>query len=257
MASAQSIRSSQDAARALLRGGPGTSPVNVAEHERLASKLGGGLLLLTGMMRGGLGGLTMTALGGALLYRGITGRCHLYEAIGANTADEERGPYDSVPAGAGARVEEAVTINRSPEELYRFWRQLENLPQFMEHLESVAVVDGNRSHWVAKAPLGQTVEWDAEIHNERENELIAWRSLEGSQVETAGSVHFTPAPGDRGTEVRVNLKYNPPAGPIGIALAKILGAAPDQQIRADLRRLKQIMETGEIPTTAGQPSGRA
>ena len=127
----------------------------------------------------------------------------------------------------------------------------------MEHLQAVTVSGGNRSHWVAKAPLGQSVEWDAEIHNERENELIAWRSLEGSQVETAGSVHFTPAQAGRGTEVRVNLKYNPPAGQIGIALAKLLGEAPDQQIRDDLRRFKQVMESGEIPTTAGQPSGRA
>jgi uncharacterized membrane protein len=257
MASARSIQSSQDAARDLVRGGSGTCPINVGENERLASKLGGGVLLMTGLLRGGLGGLALTAAGGALLYRGITGRCHCYESLGINTAEEERGTFDSVPAQAGARVEEAVTINAPAEDLFRFWRQFENLPQFMQHLRSVTVVDGNRSHWVAEAPLGRTVEWDAEIHNERENELIAWRSLEGSQVETAGSVHFAPAPGGRGTEVRVNLKYNPPAGPIGIALAKVLGVDAARQVREDLRRLKQFFETGEVPTTAGQPSGGA
>ena len=257
MASARSIQSSQEAARSLVRGGRGAGPVNVGENERLASQLGGGVLLLSGLMRGGVGGLALTAAGGALLYRGITGQCHCYRALGIDTADAERGPFDSVPAQTGARVEEAVTINSPPEELFRFWRQLENLPRFMQHLRSVTVGDGNRSHWVADAPLGRTIEWDAEIHNERENELIAWRSLEGSQVETAGSVHFTPAPGGRGTEVRVNLKYNPPAGPIGIALAKILGADAAQQIREDLRRLKQFFETGEVPTTQGQPSGRS
>jgi uncharacterized membrane protein len=257
MASAQSIRSSEDAARGLGPIGHATSPVNVGETERLASNLGGGVLVLAGLLRGGIGGMTMTLLGGSLLYRGLTGHCHLYQALGANTADEGRGAFDSVPARQGVRVEEAVTIDRSPEELYRFWRDFQNLPRFMEHLQSVTVAAGNRSHWVTKAPLGQTVEWDAEIHNERENELIAWRSLEGSQVETAGSVHFRPAPGGRGTEVRVNLKVNPPAGQLGIALAKLFGEAPDQQIRDDLRRFKQIMETGEIPTTAGQPSGRA
>jgi uncharacterized membrane protein len=258
MASAQSIRSSQAAARDLWQpGGHGASPVNVHESERLASNIGGGVLVLAGMLRGGLGGLTMTLIGGTLLYRGVTGHCHLYEALGASTADEGRGPSGSVPAQHGGRVEEAVTIDRSPEELYRFWRNFENLPRFMEHLKSVTVTGGDRSHWVAEGPLGQSVEWDAEIHNERANELIAWRSLAGSQVETAGSVHFSPAAEGRGTEVRVNLKYNPPAGQLGIAVAKLLGASADQQVRDDLRRFKQIMETGEIPATEGQTSGRA
>ncbi|HEX8199891.1 MAG TPA: SRPBCC family protein [Isosphaeraceae bacterium] len=256
MASAESIRIRQAAARDVWQqGGAGT--VNVGQGERLASNIGGGVLVLAGMLRGGLSGLTMTLLGGALLYRGVTGHCHLYEALGASTSDEGRGPSDSVPAQHGARVEEAITINRSPEELYRFWRNFENLPRFMNHLKAVTVTGGDRSHWVAEAPLGQAVEWDAEIHNERPHELIAWRSLEGSQVQTAGSVHFVPAPGGRGTEVRVNLKYNPPAGQLGIAIAKLFGTAADQQVRDDLRRLKQIMETGEIPTTEGQPSGQA
>src|SRR5260370_25086851 len=110
----------------------------------------------------------------------------------------------------------------------------------MRHLESVQV-QGNRSHWVAKGPLGTCVEWDAEIYNENPNEMIAWRSLEGADVDSTGSVHFTPAPGGRGTDVRVVLKYNPPAGKLGAAIAKLFGSEPDQQIRDDLRRFKQLM----------------
>ena len=124
----------------------------------------------------------------------------------------------------------------------------------MRNLESVKV-DGDRSHWVARGPLGHSVEWDAEIVNRRENELIAWRSLEGSQVDTAGSVHFVPLGGDRGTEVRVVLKYDPPGGRIGSAVAWLFGASPERQIREDLRRFKQVMETGTVPTIEGQPHG--
>ncbi|HVF86762.1 MAG TPA: SRPBCC family protein, partial [Pyrinomonadaceae bacterium] len=123
--------------------------------------------------------------------------------------------------------------------------------------ESVRVTDDKRSHWVAKAPAGTTVEWDAEVYNEKQNEMIAWRSLEGADVDNAGSVHFERASGGRGTVVKVSLKYDPPGGVIGATIAKLFGEAPDQQIQEDLRRLKQVMEAGEIPTTEGQSSGRA
>jgi uncharacterized membrane protein len=149
-----------------------------------------------------------------------------------------------------------MTINRSPQDLFNFWRNLENLPRFMRHLESVQNF-GQRSHWVARGPLGVRVEWDAEIYRERPNEMIAWRSLEGADVDNTGSVHFTPAPVGRGTEVRVVLKYDPPAGKAGAAVAKLFGKAPEQQIREDLRRFKQLMEAGEVPTTEGQTSCRA
>jgi uncharacterized membrane protein len=127
----------------------------------------------------------------------------------------------------------------------------------MKHLESVKVTGGDRSHWVAKGPAGTSVEWDAEVYNEKENELIAWRSLEGSQVDNAGSVHFESAAGGRGTIVRVVLKYDPPAGKLGAVVARLFGESPAQQIDEDLRRFKQLMETGETATTEGQPSGRA
>jgi uncharacterized membrane protein len=147
-------------------------------------------------------------------------------------------------------------INKAPEELYRFWRNFENLPRFMNHLESVTPLGGDRSHWVAKAPAGARVEWDAEVYNEKENELIAWRSLEDADVNNAGSVRFRRAPNGRGTEVKVVLNYEPPGGKIGAAIAKLFGEEPGQQIEEDLHRFKQLMEAGEVPTTAGQSSGR-
>jgi uncharacterized membrane protein len=160
--------------------------------------------------------------------------------------------------GDGAiRVAQSVWINRSPEELYRFWRDFQNLPRFMKHIESARQTEGGRSHWVAKAPAGTTVEWDAEITEDRPNELIAWRSLEGSDVDSVGSVRFERAPGGRGSIVKVEMRYRPPAGVVGATVAKFLGKDPGRQIKDDLRRFKQIMEAGEAITTEGQPAGRS
>jgi uncharacterized membrane protein len=154
------------------------------------------------------------------------------------------------------RVKKSITVNRRPEEVYVFWRELQNLPRFMYHLESVTVTGENRSHWVAKAPAGMKVEWDAEVTQDRPNELIAWRSLPGSNVEHFGSVRFERAPGARGTIVRVELQYRPPAGAMGAVVAKLFGEEPEQQVQEDLRRLKQVIEAGEVLTTQGQPAGR-
>jgi len=228
--------------------------VNVGEAERILSTIGGGALAVYGLTRGTLSGLCLAALGGCCVYRGLAGHCDMYGALGVSTADKE-GPYTSVPAGSGVKVEQTVTINRPAEDLYRYWRNFENLPQFMRHLKSVTV-NGNRSHWVAKAPLGMSVEWDAEVYTDRRGEVISWRSLDGSEVDTAGSVHFTPAPGGRGTEVRVVLKYDPPAGKVGAAVANWLGEAPEQQIAEDLASFKRLMEAGGTPATRGQPAAR-
>jgi uncharacterized membrane protein len=160
------------------------------------------------------------------------------------------------PSGA-IHVRHSVTINRPAEELYRFWRDFENLPRFMKHLESVRTVGERRSHWVARAPAGTTIEWDAEIAEDRPNQLIAWRSLEGSPVEHSGWVEFEPATGERGTVVRVDFRYRPPAGQLGALVARLFGEEPRQQVREDLRRFKQVVETGEVITTEGQPAGRA
>ncbi len=228
--------------------------VNVGDAERWASVLGGGLLAAYGLSRRGLGGLGLAALGGCLVYRGATGHCQLYGALNVNTAG--RGRATAVPAGAGTRVDVAETIDRPAAELYRFWRDFENLPRFMRHLRSVKVLEGGISKWTADAPMGASVAWEAEIINDRPNELIAWRSLPGSQVDTAGSVHFHPAPDGNGTEVHVEMKYNPPAGRVGAAAAWLTGADAERQVRESLGAFKQMMEARETPTTAGQPTGQ-
>ncbi|MFG1889344.1 SRPBCC family protein [Micromonospora sp. NPDC049051] len=152
-------------------------------------------------------------------------------------------------------MEVAVTVNRSPAEAYRFWRDLENLPRFMSHLESVRAEDLRRSHWTARGPAGRRVEWDAEIIDDQPNRSLAWRSMPGTRVPNAGRVRFVPAPGDRGTEVRVRLRYAPPAGALGRAVAKLFGEEPEQQVRDDLRRFKQVVETGEVVRSEGSPDG--
>jgi uncharacterized membrane protein len=152
---------------------------------------------------------------------------------------------------SGSLVSKSMVINSTPEELYRLWRDFENLPRFMRHLERVRVTGEGRSHWVARAPAGTTVEWDAEVTEDRPNELIAWRSLEGADVDNRGSVRFDPAPGNRGTIVRVEMSYDPPAGALGALVAKLFGEEPGAQAREALRCLKQVVETGEVVLSDG------
>lgn len=159
---------------------------------------------------------------------------------------EEREGMEAQPGEQGVRVRKAITINRPPEEVYTFWRHLENLPRFMVHLESVRELDQRLSYWRMRAPLGTTVEWTAQILEDRPNELISWRSVEDSQIPNAGIVRFSPAPGGRGTEVQLEVSYDPPAGTLGATIAKLLGQEPSQQVDGDLRRFKQVVETGEV-----------
>jgi uncharacterized membrane protein len=144
-----------------------------------------------------------------------------------------------------------ITINRSPEVVYSFWRNFENLPRFMHNLESVTPQGLTRSHWVAKAPAGQTVEWDAEILEDVPNRLISWRSVEGSDMDNAGAVRFEEAPGQRGTIVQVDISYRPPAGKLGAAVAKLFGKSPEQEVQGDLVRFKNVLETGHVGRTEG------
>ena len=148
-------------------------------------------------------------------------------------------------------MRKSLIINRAPEELYQFWRDFENLPRFMPYLESVRVTGEGRSHWVAKAPAELKVEWDAEIIEDRPNESISWRSLEGADVENSGTVYFEQAPGNRGTIVRVEMSYNPPGGAIGAFIARLLGEDPGQLAQEALRCFKQLMETGEVVVSEG------
>lgn len=233
-----------------------SSDVNVGTAERIASVIGGGALALFGLYRRGVLGGVAGLVSADLLYRGLTGRCAIRKRLRMSSAGTRRSPDAAIAHQRGIHVHRTITVNRPPEELYRYWRELGNLPRFMLHLESVTSGRDARSHWVAKAPAGRTVEWDAEIITDRPNELIGWRSLEGADIPNAGSVRFTPAPEGRGTEVRVELEYDPPAGRLGAAVARIFGEEPQQQVRDDLARFKQVMEAGEIATTQGQPAAR-
>lgn len=212
---------------------------NLNDAQRWASLIGGGALVLYGLSQRSLRGVLLAVAGGGLAYTTV-----------ARTNNPQEAEMGTI------KVEKTVTINQSPEALYRFWRNFENLPLFMKHLKFVKVLDNKRSHWIANAPVGNSIEWDAEIVNEEENRLIAWTSVEGSDIDNSGFVRFQKAPADRGTEVKVVIEFNPPGGMIGNAIAKLFGEAPAQQVGDDLRRFKQIMETGEIATTEGQPSGR-
>jgi uncharacterized membrane protein len=227
---------------------------NVNKTERLISAIGGGALVGYALTARSKTGIILGVLGAGLLYRGATGHCDLYGMLGINTAEKATAHDEEV--ARDVHIEKSITINSTPAELYKFWRDFENLPRFMKDLERVTVLDNNRSHWVAKGPGGKNVEWDAEIYNEKEGELIAWRSMPDADITNAGSVHFEPAPDGRGTVLKVVLNYNPPGGKAAALFAKLFGSEPGQLVEENLKRFKQLMEAGEISTTEGQPSGR-
>lgn len=226
---------------------------NVAKIERMASLLAGGAMAgwaLAGRRRRWI----PLAIGGSLIVRGATGHCSLYHALGINTA-RSASPAVGVRAKRGCKIEHRLTIQRPAEELYALWHDIKNLARIMRHVDSIEQIDDHRSHWVARGPMDAKLEWDAEIINEREPEMIAWRSLPGSQVDTAGSIHLKPLSHGRGTLVTVSVKYDPPGGKMSAALAEMLGAGLEARIREDLRRFKNLAEAGEIPTIEGQPRG--
>jgi uncharacterized membrane protein len=219
--------------------------INVGQQERMASIVGGGLLTLLGLRRRSTFGALVAVVGGSLVYRGVTGHCPMYAAMGKSTAVGEgeptAEPHDFFERGV--HVEQSVTVNKPAAELYAFWHNFENLPRFMNHLESVKVLDDRRSHWVAKAPAGFHAEWDAEIINDEANRVIAWRSTGNADVANTGSVRFIERGGGQGTEVKVTIEYLPPAGGVGWSIAKLFGEEPQQQVTDDLNRFKQIMES--------------
>ena len=234
-----------------------SKPVNIVGTERWSTAFAGGGLATYGLLRKDALGYALGALGLGLIYRASTGHCSTYQALGINNVPaEDQGAVRAKLGDVGIKVIHSVTVNKSPDDLYAYWRDFTNLPHIMDHLNSVTVQTNGRSHWVAKAPLGRSVEWDAEIINEVPGQLIAWQSLPGADVDNAGSVRFKPGPTGRGTEVRVELSYAPPAGKAGATVAKLLGEEPKRQLDDDLRHFKQLMETGERPTTEGQASGR-
>ncbi|GAB4377312.1 MAG: SRPBCC family protein [Elainellaceae cyanobacterium] len=219
----------------------------VTNVERWASLIGGGALVLSGLKDRSLRGALLALAGGSLAYHGATSEKSLPEKI-----------TDAAGLNDRIRAEKSVTIlNKSPAELYNFWRNFENLPTFMRHLKQVNVISDTRSHWVATAPIGSTVEWDAEIVTDRPNELIAWASIDNADIENSGFVRFQPATAGRGTEVKAVIEYSPPGGTLTAVIAKLFGEEPEQQLGDELSRFKMLMEAGEIATTEGQPSGRA
>ena len=231
-----------------VRDGRARSGRNISEAERWISMAAGVGLAAYGVSRRRASGWAMAGLGALLVRRGFSGHCNTYEMLGLNTADTGDDTRRALGGSAGVNVEESVTINRPISELYRFWRNLENLPRFMTHLESVERVTDTLSRWRAKGPAGTDVEWNAEIINEVPDQVIGWKSIEGSDVVSAGSVNFDDVGGDRGTRVTVRLQYSPPGGKVGAMIAKLMGRDPATEIREDLRRFKQIIETGEVAT---------
>lgn len=197
-----------------------------------------------GRKRGAISAIALTAIGGA----------DLYAALRA-TRSEGR------PRHAGNHrhhtLRAAVTVQRSPQDVYNFWRDVENLPSFMYHLKSVTADADGRSHWVANAPVGQPVQWDAQITEDQPGRRIAWQSLPGSGIENGGSVDFAPDSSGKGTEVRVTIGYQLPGGALAKAASTLLGESPDQQVNDDLRRFKQILETGQVLRSDGSPDGTA
>lgn len=219
---------------------------------RVALVIGGAALSYYGVRRGGPLGVGLLALGGALIGAGAAWPVaeRWIEPVAL------RGRLPAAPFSAQPlTIARSITIARPRAEVYGFWRDFHNLPRFMRHVERIDVLSDQRSHWIVRAPMGQTVEWDAELEDERENERLAWRSAEDAQVRNAGEVVFRDAPGGRGTEVRATISYQPPGGRLGHGLAKLWGEDPARQARDDLRRLKQLMETGAIAAAMPQPEG--
>jgi uncharacterized membrane protein len=225
--------------------------VNVARPERLVSILGGAALFAYGISRRDLAGIVFAGAGVGFALRGVTGHCLVYKSLEVNTAaGDSRETH-------GVHVEQAITIDKSPEELYAFWRDFENQALISDYLTSVKVTGEKTSHWVARGPANRPIEWDAEVINDRPNELIAWQTLPGADIEHAGTVRFKPAPGGRGTEVHVTMQYYPPAGTLGAGVATLLHREPSIQAADTLKRLKRLMETGDIIKVEGQSHGRS
>ncbi len=211
---------------------------NVSDSERIVCLTGGALLAAFCAVKRSPVGIVLGLLGGALLYRGGSGHCPMYDRLDINTAHPH--PVRGVPGNKGTKISKSVWINRPAGALFSFWRNFENLPRFMPHLESVEETTDRISHWVVKGPLESRIEWDAEIIVEHPGQMISWQTLPGASVASAGSVWFEPE--GAGTEVTVTLQYEPVAGSLGAAIAAMLGESPEEQIAGDLDRFKTLME---------------
>jgi uncharacterized membrane protein len=222
---------------------PGPRAVNVGLKERWGSLFSGGVLVAAGLRKRSLGGAVMAAAGGELIRRGVTGHCHIYSALHISSAEDA--PLHAVSS---------VLVTRPAGELYAYWRDFNHHPRFMVHLESVTTTLEGRTQWTLSGPLHSHIEWESEVVDEQPNKRIAWRTTEGSELPHSGVVTFEPAPAGRGTIVRVEIAYEPRAAAAAV-LGKVLGFSPQALLDQDLRRFRQLMETGELSTLEGQTSG--
>ncbi|KAB7725986.1 DUF2892 domain-containing protein [Rudanella paleaurantiibacter] len=224
----------------------GSSKINVGDSERVLSVAGGALLATIGIRQGGLGGMLLAVLGSTIAYRGVSGYCPVNDFVGRDTS-EAKAQTDVI------EISQVVTINKPRAEVYQYWRHLENLPEFMTHLQSVTQIDDKRSHWVAPVPGTEkfenfgNIEWDAEITEEVENSRLVWRSVPGASIDNAGEVRFTDAPQGRGTELHAVIKYRPPQGIVGELVSKLLNPAFKSMVEAEIRRFKRLLETNSVP----------
>lgn len=223
---------------------------NLGRNERVVSMAGGGLLAAYALKHRGATGVAIALVGGALMLRGATGYCRVYDALGVSPRAErgrrwlvqQRGPSAVLDGRRAERMVHTVTIGRPRADLYAYWRDMENLPRIMRNLESVKVVNRKRSRWMARGPAGRMVEWDALINNEVLNEVIGWKSVPGAAVPNAGSVRFTDSPDGLGTVLQVTIEYAPPGGAMGSAVARLFGDDPARQVSEDLETFKQNLE---------------
>lgn len=213
-------------------------PVNVGDKERMLSAIAGGALTLYGLRRGSLGGLLLAGLGAALGYRGLTGHCRMYAKLGLDAGGAQR-----TVGNLGVKIDREIVVNAPPERLYGIWRNFENLPRLLSHVERVEVLSPTRSRWTLTAPIG--ISWEAELINDKLNELIAWRTVGNQWVNHAGSVTFEPI-GNGATRVHVSLQYDPPGGRIGHAVAALFAEDAGSQVEDDLADFKRAVEEGRL-----------
>lgn len=235
----------------------GITGVNVGRTERLLSALGGGALAAYGITRLDWAGAGLALLGGALLYRGVTGHSYVYQALDIHTEDKPISNITPIPGKkGGVRVSRSITIRRTPQELYAYWRDVEKAPLYMPFVESVMKTGERTSHWVAQDPRGKTMEWNSELLQDQPGQLIAWHSHGTTKTANAGKVSFKQASGDRGTFVTLEMDYYQDAGNVLSGLVNtVMGKVSEFEALETLRRFKELMEAGEVASTKGQPTG--
>jgi uncharacterized membrane protein len=235
-----------------------TGKVNLSGRERVLSVAAGVVLAVGGARRGGAAGIAAAATGTVLLHRGVTGRCMIFQALGIDHSGEGRARRGEMPASGpprGVVLESSVTVARSADELYAYWRHLTHAPEFMHMVRKVELLEGGRSRWIAETPGGRVLEWTTELTEDVPGRRISWRSLPGSDLANRGSVEFLPGLHGGETVVRHRVEIDPPGGAVGEALLGAVGAIPEEMVRDDLRRFKALMETGMIATSAGPGTG--